>query len=266
MYQIDLSELLESNIDGYKNFNEFFYRKLKPDVRPIAERHNPNIIVSAADCRLIVFDNISDATEIWIKGHNFSLKHLFDDDYMAQKFAGGSLAIFRLAPVDYHRFHAPVGGHIGEFMKQITGTYYTVNPIAIKENLDVLTRNQRTFIAIENEDLGCVAFVAIGALLVGSVNFTVEPRQPIDKGDELGYFAYGGSTIVAVFEPGIVTWDNDLKHNSDNSMETLVRMGEQIGQKSTDEQRAIQLTNAKRGKNATITHLLTSFPLARSVK
>jgi phosphatidylserine decarboxylase len=186
MYQIDLNELLEPNISKYFTFNEFFYRKLKPDARPIDHRDDPNGIVSVADCRLIVFDNISEATRIWIKGHQFSLRYLFEDERLAREFDGGSIAVFRLAPADYHRFHSPIKGFIGKHMKKITGTYYTVNPIAIKENLDVLTRNQRTVITIKNDHFEKIAFVAIGALLVGSVNFTVEPNQSIEKGDELG--------------------------------------------------------------------------------
>jgi phosphatidylserine decarboxylase len=186
MYQINLNELLYPNISDYSKFNEFFYRKLKPDARPIDNRNDPNIIISAADCRLIVFDDINDATRIWIKGHNFSLRHLLDDEQLANEFDGGSIAVFRLAPVDYHRFHSPISGQIGSQMKKITGTYYTVNPIAIKENLDVLTRNQRTAITIESETYEKIAFVAIGALLVGSINFTVEPNQIVEKGDELG--------------------------------------------------------------------------------
>jgi phosphatidylserine decarboxylase len=186
MYQIDLGELLEPNILKYFTFNEFFYRKLKPDARPIDNPDDPYGIVSAADCRLILFDNISEATRIWIKGQQFSLRYLFEDEKLAKEFDGGSIAVFRLAPVDYHRFHSPIKGIIGKYMKKITGTYYTVNPIAIKENLDVLTRNQRTVITIKNDSFERIAFVAIGALLVGSVNFTVKPDQPIEKGDELG--------------------------------------------------------------------------------
>ena len=186
MYQIDLNELLLPDIAQYRTFNEFFYRKLRVDGRPIANPQDGKTIVSAADCRLIVFDNINDATRLWIKGRHFSLKQLFHDDRLAEEFDGGSIAVFRLAPVDYHRFHSPIDGRISPEMKKITGTYYTVNPIAIRENLDVLTRNQRTVITIENSSLEKIAFVAIGALLVGSVNFTVQPKQTINKGDELG--------------------------------------------------------------------------------
>ncbi|CAF2112467.1 unnamed protein product [Rotaria magnacalcarata] len=268
MYKINMNELLQTNISDYATFNEFFYRKLKPSARKIADSNNPNVIVSAADCRLIIFDNVNDATRLWIKGHHFSLKHLFRDEKLAEEFNGGSIAIFRLAPVDYHRFHSPVDGEIGTQMKKITGTYYTVNPIAIKENLDVLTRNQRTVITIESQLFEKTAFVAIGALLVGSVNFTVEPKQHINKGDELGYFAYGGSTIVVAFKAGMIKWDDDLRHNSDNSMETLVRMGEQIGQRRTDEERQEYLSNVSNNgaKNATITQLVTCFPAMSMTK
>ncbi|CAM4748305.1 unnamed protein product [Rotaria magnacalcarata] len=253
MYKINMNELLQTNISDYATFNEFFYRKLKPSARKIADSNNPNVIVSAADCRLIIFDNVNDATRLWIKGHNFSLKHLFRDEKLAEEFNGGSIAIFRLAPVDYHRFHSPVDGEIGTQMKKIT---------------DVLTRNQRTVITIESQLFEKTAFVAIGALLVGSVNFTVEPKQQINKGDELGYFAYGGSTIVVAFKAGMIKWDDDLRHNSDNSMETLVRMGEQIGQRRTDEERQEYLSNVSNNgaKNATITQLVTCFPAMSMTK
>ncbi|CAF3631717.1 unnamed protein product [Rotaria sp. Silwood1] len=287
MYQIDLNELLEPDISKYFTFNEFFYRKLKTDARPIDNHDDPNIIVSAADCRLILFDNISEATSIWIKGNQFSLRYLFDDEILAQEFHGGSIAVFRLTPADYHRFHSPITGIIGEHMKTITGTYYTVNPIAITERIDVLTRNQRTMITIESNYFERVAAVAIGALLVGSVNFTVKPHQSVQKGDELveqglyilpqgflteitvayycvyiGYFAYGGSTIVIVFKAGIVKWDDDLRHNSKYSMETLVRMGEHIGQRASENERQNYLLNAPKDnkKDATISQLLCYFP------
>ncbi|CAF1369706.1 unnamed protein product, partial [Didymodactylos carnosus] len=230
----------EPDLTKYSCFNEFFYRKLKPDARPITRVDDPTVVVSSADCRLILFNTVNDATRIWIKGHHFSLKHLFDNEEMAKSFEGGSLAVFRLAPADYHRFHCPVSGTWGK-AKTVSGTYYTVNPVAINENLDVLTKNQRVVTTIDTgeELFGVVGFVAIGALLVGSINFTVEEEQHINKGDEVGYFAYGGSTIVAVFKDSVVKWDDDLIHNSNNSMETLVRMGEQIGIKTTNEERQL---------------------------
>ena len=186
MYQIDLEELLQPNVARYFTFNEFFYRQLKPSARPIDNPDDPCGIVSAADCRLILFDSIGESKRIWIKGHHFSLRSLLDDEKLAEEFEGGSIAVFRLAPVDYHRFHSPISGRVGDHMKQIPGTYYTVNPIAIKENLDVLTMNQRTVMTIESDCFERIVFVAIGALLVGSVNLTVKKQQAVAKGDELG--------------------------------------------------------------------------------
>lgn len=284
-YQINLGELLEPNIYRYFTFNEFFYRKLRPNTRPIAHMKDPSVIVSAADCRLMLFNNINDATHIWIKGRQFSLRFLFEDEKLAREFDGGSIAVFRLAPDDYHRFHSPIHGRMGPIMKQITGTYYTVNPIAIQANLDVLTRNQRTITTIESDCFEKIAFVAIGALLVGSVNFTVKPNQFVQKGDELGkmklinrnlfdsfillylgYFAYGGSTVVVIFKAGLVQWDDDLLHNSNNAMETLVRMGERIGQRTNEQQQKESLLNdinpTMRRRNSTISKLLSYFPIS----
>lgn len=103
-------------------------RKLKPDARPIEEPDNPNRLVSGADCRLMAFETVSEATRLWIKGRDFTIARLLGDTYKheTEKYNGGGLCIFRLAPQDYHRFHSPVDGTIGK-MTYISGEYYTVN-------------------------------------------------------------------------------------------------------------------------------------------
>lgn len=96
-YQIALDELAEPDPSKYKTFNEFFYRQLKPESRPLPDPTDLKVISSAADCRLTVFDSVDEATKIWIKGKHFSLPELFQNDDIASKFpAGSSLAIFRL--------------------------------------------------------------------------------------------------------------------------------------------------------------------------
>ncbi|ORZ09079.1 phosphatidylserine decarboxylase-domain-containing protein [Lobosporangium transversale] len=256
-YKLDLSELLQPDLKQYKSFNEFFYRKLRPDARPIHFVDNPNIIVSSADCRLCVFESISAATQVWIKGKLFSIKELLKDEILASKYEGGSIALFRLAPQDYHRFHSPVTGTIVKEPFKIAGTYYTVNPMAVNSDINVFTENVRqvTLIDLEqeegkDEDEGsnnsnstntggrnaqfdqCV-FVSIGALLVGSVQLTgaKEPGNRVRKGDELGFFAYGGSTCILLFKAGAVQFDQDLVASSLKGIETLVRMGECIGER-----------------------------------
>lgn len=228
-YKINMDELLNSDIKSYKTYNEFFYRKLKPGARPIDSPDDKSVVVSAADSRLTVFDSIDSATKLWIKGKNFNLENLFKDKELADKFQGGSLAIFRLAPQDYHRFHSPVDGKVVS-IKEIPGDYYTVNPMAVKTSLDVFTENKRVVTLINSPTVGDVAFVSIGALMVGSINFTGADKvgNELVKGGEVGYFAFGGSTNVVVFQKGKVVFDDDLLKNSNESLETLVRMGEHI--------------------------------------
>ena len=101
-HNLDMNEILDP-IDSFKTFNEFFYRKLKPEARPCECPDDPSVIVSPADCRMMAFATIDDATRLWIKGMEFSVEKLLDDPVQAEAFQGGSLAIFRLAPQDYHR-------------------------------------------------------------------------------------------------------------------------------------------------------------------
>jgi phosphatidylserine decarboxylase len=182
---------------------------------------------------LAVFTNVTLATKLWIKGKNFSLANLFQDEQMAKEFEGGSIGIFRLAPQDYHRFHAHQAGKFVVF-KKITGKYYTVNPLAVKERIDVFTENVRTVHVLETPLADRVVrsvFVAIGALLVGSIVHTgiKEAGSTVKKGQELGWFAYGGSTCICVWPSGTIEFDKDLVDASLKGMETHVYVGESIG-------------------------------------
>ncbi|CAO3596954.1 unnamed protein product [Absidia cylindrospora] len=97
-YSIDMSDYAQQDVSAFANFNEFFIRAIRPEARPIADAHNPDALVSSADCRLNVYSNVDQATEYWIKGKNFTLANLFQDEALAKSLDGGSLAIFRLAP------------------------------------------------------------------------------------------------------------------------------------------------------------------------
>ncbi|KAF9803979.1 hypothetical protein IEO21_09495 [Rhodonia placenta] len=138
----------------------------------------------------------------------------------------------KLAPADYHRFHSPIDGTVGE-VRDLPGEYYTVNPQAVNEQgFDVFTANKRAVLSMTHAASGKpVAFVAIGAMLVGSIVWTAggQPGAQVRRGDELGYFAYGGSTVVVLFPPGLVAFDDDLRKNSEVPVETLVKVGMSIG-------------------------------------
>ncbi|KAG6863879.1 hypothetical protein C0991_002481 [Blastosporella zonata] len=226
---LNMDEILEP-LDSFKTFNQFFFRKLKPSARPIESPDDPYRLVSAADCRLMTFATVDDATRLWIKGREFSVARLLGDVYRgeAEKYRGGALAIFRLAPQDYHRFHSPVEGTVGA-MSLVAGEYYTVNPQAIRSSLDVYGENVRKIVPIDSPQFGRVMAVCIGAMMVGSIKTTVEEGEHVYRGQEFGFFAFGGSTIVVLFEKDRVEWDEDLLINGRASLETLVRVGSGIG-------------------------------------
>lgn len=221
-HQLDMSEVLLPQSD-FKNFNEFFYRALKPDARPCSAPDRPEIIVSPADCRSVVFNTLDDATRIWVKGREYSLERLFGQAYPldAKRYKGGSMGIFRLAPQDYHRFHIPVDGVLGT-PKTIDGEYYTVNPMAVRSALDVYGENVRVIVPIDSVAHGRVMFVCIGAMMVGSTVITRKPGEKVKRAEELGYFKFGGSTVLLLFEPGKMLYDDDLVENSAGALETLV--------------------------------------------
>ncbi|CAO3650260.1 unnamed protein product [Mucor fragilis] len=228
-YSIEMEDYVVSDVNEYANFNEFFTRAILPSKRPIADADDHNVLVAAADSRLNVFESVDAATTFWIKGKEFTLANLLQDDALAEELEGGSLAIFRLAPQDYHRYHTLAKGKV-QSIKPIVGTYYTVNPCTVNQDLNVFTDNHRSVITLKSHHGFSFAVVSIGALLVGSIVHTdAEADRDLEKGQEMGYFQYGGSTVIAVFPKDTVAWDQDLVANSEKSIETVVTMGERIG-------------------------------------
>ncbi|KAG5940116.1 hypothetical protein E4U60_000587 [Claviceps pazoutovae] len=226
---LDMSEVLLP-IEQFKNFNEFFYRALKPDARPCSGPDQPGIIVSPADCRTVVFNHMAPARQVWVKGREFSIERLLGDAYPddAARYENGALGIFRLAPQDYHRFHIPVDGVMGK-PKTIAGEYYTVNPMAIRSTLDVYGENVRVVVPIDSVVHGRVMVICVGAMMVGSTVITREEGERVKRAEELGYFKFGGSTVLLLFEPGKMVFDDDLVDNSGGALETLIRVGMSIG-------------------------------------
>jgi len=231
--QDTLKDLVEPDPKKYLTFNDFFTRSLKPGMRPVDP--NPDIICSAADCRLTVFESIEASTEFWVKDRKFNLHTLLEDEkiYSHPAFANGAaIMICRLAPADFHRYSAPVAGVLGP-ITHIPGQYYTVNPQAVNQNFPVFTANRRDVTVITYKHPTGVehpcAFVAVGAMLVGSIVWTKREGESFEKGEELGYFAYGGSTNIAVFPKGSIKFDDDLVESSAKALESVVRCGESVG-------------------------------------
>ena len=209
--------------DTYTTFNDFFYRKLRPEARPIAD----SPIVFPADGRHLGFPNIDQIDGFFVKGQSFDLDALIADKELSKKFRGGTLVLSRLCPVDYHRYHFPVSG-TPSATKLINGPLFSVSPIALARNLSYLWENKRTITRIETENIGTVLMMEIGATCVGSILQTYEANKETKIGQEKGYFAFGGSSTITIFEPNKVTLAQDLLENSSKQIETYALMGDSM--------------------------------------
>lgn len=233
LHKLNVDELKQP-IEDFKCFNDFFSRELKESARPINEPDNNRKIASPADCRLMVFDNAEEAKRIWIKGKEFTIPNLLNKADIAPKFEGCSMAICRLSPQDYHRWHVPLGGTLGP-RTMVDGGLYTVNPIAVREPVDVFTENKRCLMPIETEHFGTVMMIAVGAVMVGSMVFMhdkPEGGETVVKGEQHGYFKFGGSTVIMLFEKGTVKWNQNILDECNKGIEVLVKVGAHIGNRA----------------------------------
>jgi phosphatidylserine decarboxylase len=224
-YDLDVEEFAKSPY-AFKNFNQFFYRALKPGSRPIAT--GERVAVLPADGRHLAFQDLERVAGFYAKGQQFSLGSFLGDAGLAAEFAGGSLLISRLCPVDYHRFHFPVAGQPGE-PRLINGALYSVSPVALRRNLAYLWENKRMVTIIESPQFGRVAVCEIGATMVGSIAQTYVEGRAVAKGDEKGLFKFGGSCVVTIFQRGRIKFDADFLEHSAQQCEVYAKMGESLG-------------------------------------
>jgi phosphatidylserine decarboxylase len=217
----------EKPVAEYRTFNEFFARRLKPGARPVNQE--ADALVSPADGRLLLFPEIRNSTITQVKWAPIRLLDIFGNNRaLAKRFEEGSCAIVRLCPTDYHRFHFPVSG-VAHATTVVEGRLHSVHPYALENNIPVFCLNKRTICLVESAEFGDVALMEVGAMMVGSILQTYQPKSRVTRGDEKGYFEFGGSTCIMFFQKGRIEFDADLVEQSRNNIETLVRMGERIG-------------------------------------
>ena len=219
--KIDPAEFLEP-VESFRTFNDFFIRRLKPERRPFDP--SPKTLASPADGRILVYPQVLNNTLIPVKGKHFSIAALLQQD--AADFNNCSLMIVRLCPADYHRFHFPCDAKIIS-TKKYPGTYHSVNPIALAANINVFCHNKRILTLLHNDFFGKIAMIEIGAFGVGGIVQTYE-KNNVSKCQEKGYFKFGGSTIILIFQKDRVLFSPDLVENSVTGYETFVRMGETV--------------------------------------
>lgn len=224
-YGLDPAEFAEKP-GNYRSFNEFFYRKLKPSSRPIDA--DESSVVFPADGRHLGFERASAIEGVFVKGQKFDLPTLLGDADLAARYADGALILSRLCPVDYHRFHFPVAGIPGE-TRLIDGPLFSVSPIALRGKLAYLWTNKRTVTQLKTERFGTVLLLEIGATCVGTIAQTFSAGQSVEKGAEKGYFAFGGSSTITIFEPGAIRLEADLADHSSRQIELYAKVGTRMG-------------------------------------
>jgi len=232
LHSLDTSLLLQK-VSDFKTFNDFFARPINMQARPMTKDENE--IVSPADSRMMVFASILDSG-IWVKGDKFTVANLLGPRKdIVGRYEGGAFCIARLAPQDYHRFHWPVSGTVTK-ITPIDGALYTVNPIAINKPLNVYTENKRCVVEIDSDRHGSLILFAVAATMVGCYTLfqnddtKLKEGAKVKRGDLSGEFRFGGSTVLLLFEPNKVVWEEDvLKNSNESTMESLVHCRETIG-------------------------------------
>lgn len=224
-FGLDPSEFLQDP-QTYLSFNDFFVRKLKPEARPIVPDTKKAIL--PADARYLFYPNLTEAEGFVVKGQKFDLSTLLGDAELAKKYYKGTMVMARLCPSDYHRYHFPCDCIPGQ-TKFINGWLYSVNPLALKKNIAIFTQNKRAYSLLETEHFGDVIYMEIGATNVGSIHLTYTPHVPAAKGDEAGYFAFGASSLILLFEEGKITLDKDLLEATQKGFEIRGLMGQSMG-------------------------------------
>lgn len=217
---IDTSQYI---MRGFRSYNQFFTRRIKPEMRPIDR--DPDHLISPCDSKLSVYE-IGRESVFRIKGSRYRVSDLLGNDFLARRFEGGYCFIFRLEVDDYHRYCYIDSGTktANTFIK---GELHTVNPVAMKR-YNIYKRNSREYTVLHTDNFGDVAQIEVGAMMVGRI-CNRHGVHSFVRGEEKGKFEFGGSTVVLLFERDAVTPDSDLLKNTADGFETVVKYGEKIG-------------------------------------
>lgn len=220
-YQIEMNQFVEQK---YSSFNHFFIRQFKAGQRNFTRASN--LMPAACEARYLAFAAVDQHMTFPIKGKHYTAKELLGKKEWSDKFDGGPLLIARLAPVDYHRFHFMDEGVVLDHYR-VSGPLHSVNPIALSEYPEILSTNERQVTILKTKNFGEVAMVEVGALCVGAIVQSYEGNKFI-RGQEKGYFLFGGSTVAILGCKNSWKPTADLLDYSSRGIETLVQLGDWI--------------------------------------
>ena len=218
--QIDMTAYEDAQ---YASFNDFFTRKIRPELRPVdpVSTH----LISPCDGKLTAC-HITNDIRMTIKHTPYTLEQLLRDQDLAAEFAGGMALIFRLSVDDYHRYCYPSDGRKSDNIR-IPGVFHSVNPIC-NDAFPIYKENTREYCTIDTDVFGRMVMMEVGALLVGEI-CNHHQKAFVQRGQEKGMFRYGGSTVVLLLKKGVVELDSHILSNSAQHLETPVKLGEKIG-------------------------------------
>ncbi len=219
--KIDMSEY--EDVD-YKSFNDFFTRKIKNEKRLLTNKDD--LFIAPADSKLTVY-SIDKDTCFWVKNSCYTVSDLLKDESLAKQYEGGYCFVFRLGVTDYHRYSYVDDGKIIS-TKKIKGVFHTVQPLAFKK-YKVFHENTREYQVLQTNHFKTIIQMEVGALMVGKI--CNKECSYFSKGEEKGYFCFGGSTIIILVEKDTVIVDPDILENSSKDIETRVQLFETIGRR-----------------------------------
>lgn len=214
--------------DTFTSYNDFFRREIKKKYRPI--RMDQDVLITPCDGKCSVYP-IDKHAIFRIKNTYYTVESLTRSEKIGEYYKGGYACILRLTVDDYHRYCYVDDGEKSRNYK-IKGILHTVNPIA-NDYFPIYHENTREYTLLKTKNFGTVLMMEVGALMVGKI-VNEQEKAVVKKGQEKGHFEFGGSTIVLLMKKDSVIMDEDLLQNTRDGIETIVKMGEQIGVKNNE--------------------------------
>lgn len=219
-HKIDMKDIVVPP-KGFTSFNDFFIRKRKSEYIDMTPGH----LISPCD-GFLSYIKVEGTTVLDIKNTQFTLDDLLKDQKLAGQFGGGAALVLRLTPAHYHRYCYAADGKV-LLHRRIRGKLHCVRPIALR-SVPVFVQNSREYQAVRTKEFGTVIQMEVGALLVGKIqNNSLPPdRKYVHRGEEKGYFEFGGSTIILLFQENKLRLSEKLFDRQNSDGEIPVRMGE----------------------------------------
>lgn len=223
-FDLDMSEYVAG---PFNSFNDFFIREFRSGARTFPS--DSTTMGAVAEGRYLGYETITPEMSFPVKGQYLSSEALLDHPKYNQRFMGGPLIIARLCPVDYHRFHFPDSGKERDRYER-QGQYHSVNPLALSKIPQVFCINKRSISILETENFGELAYIEVGAMCVGEIAQSYKVKSSFSRGQEKGYFLFGGSTVILIGTPGSWIPSKDILINTGNKIETFVKLGDRIAE------------------------------------